>query len=173
MTRTLPGAESAYDAIERIAGAGLPSQEVLEEVARRIERVVPSDGYFIGATDPHTSLVMGAGVVRDLPHDQCTATWDYEFRVPDYMKFADIAASGRSVADLHEETGGKPDRSPRWREYGNAPGDRSEVRTTFHIAGSAWGVAQFDRLGDSPRFSDDEKAWLERIAPVVAGALRQ
>jgi DNA-binding CsgD family transcriptional regulator len=173
MTRTLPGAESAYDAIERVAEAGLPSQELLEEVARRIERVVPSDGYFIGASDPHTSLVMGAGVVRDLPHDMCAPTWDYEFRVPDYMKFRDIAASGRSVADLHEETGGRPDRSPRWREYGTATGFRSEVRTTFSIGGSAWGVAQFDRLGDSPRFSDDEKAWLERIAPLVAGALRR
>src|SRR5918996_1513493 len=173
MTRTLPGAQSAYAAIERVADAGLPSQELLEEVARRIERVVPSDGYFIGATDPHTSLVMGAGVVRDLPHDMCAPTWDYEFRVPDYMKFRDIAASGRFVADLHEETGGRPDRSPRWREYGTATGYRSEVRTTFNIGGSPWGVGQFDRLGDSPRFSDEEKAWLERIAPIVAGALRR
>ncbi len=173
MTRTLPGAESAFDAIERVAEAGLPSQELLEEIARRIERVVPSDGYFIGATDPKTSLIIGAGVVRDLPHDMCAPTWEYEFRVPDYMKFVDIAASGRSVADLHEETGGRPERSPRWREYGTATGYRSEVRTTFSIGKSPWGVAQFDRLGDSPRFSDDEKAWLERIAPVVAGALRR
>jgi DNA-binding CsgD family transcriptional regulator len=116
---------------------------------------------------------MGAGVVRDLPEEQCAPTWDYEFRVPDFMKFRDIAASGRSVADLHEETGGKPDRSPRWREYGTATGYRSEVRATFNIGDAAWGVAQFDRLGDSPRFSDAEKAWLERIAPVVAGALRR
>jgi DNA-binding CsgD family transcriptional regulator len=173
MTRALPGAESAFDAIQHIAEAGLPSQELIEEVAHRIERVVPSDGYFIGATDPHTSLVMGAGVVRDLPDDQCAPTWDYEFRVPDYMKFADIAASGRAVADLHEETGGRPDRSPRWREYGTATGYKSELRTSFAIGGSAWGVAQFDRLGDSPRFSDEEKAWLERVAPVVARALRQ
>ncbi len=173
MTRTLPGAESAYDAIERVADAGLPSQELLEEVARRIERVVPSDGYFIGASDPGTSLIIGSGVVRDLPHDQCTPTWDYEFRVPDYMKFVDIAASGRSVADLHEETGGRPDRSPRWREYGTATGFKAEVRATFNLGTSTWGVAQFDRLGDSPRFTEDEKAWLDRIAPVVARALRQ
>jgi DNA-binding CsgD family transcriptional regulator len=173
MARTLSGAEGAFDAIERVAEAGLPSQELLEEVARRIERVIPSDGYFIGATDPHTSLVFGAGVVRDLPHDMCAPTWDYEFRVPDYMKFMDITASPRAVADLHEETGGRPERSARWREYGTATGFRSEVRTTFSIGGSQWGVAQFDRLGDSPRFSDDEKAWLERIAPVVASALRR
>ena len=173
MTRTLPGAESAFDAIERIAEAGLPSQELIEEVARRVERVVPSDGYFVGATDPQTSLVMGAGVVRDLPHDQCAPTWDYEFRVPDYMKFTDITASGRSVADLHEETGGRPERSARWRDYGTATGFRSEVRTTFSLGRAQWGVAQFDRLGDSPRFTEDEKAWLERIAPVVAMALKR
>jgi hypothetical protein len=85
---------------------------------------------------------MGAGVVRDLPHDQCTPTWDYEFRVPDYMKFTDIAASGRSVADLHEETGGKPDRSPRWREYGTATGFRSRrcARPSRSTA-LPWGVA--------------------------------
>jgi DNA-binding CsgD family transcriptional regulator len=47
------------------------------------------------------------------------------------------------------------------------------VRTTFSIGASQWGVAQFDRLGDSSRFSDDEKAWLERIAPVLARALRR
>jgi DNA-binding CsgD family transcriptional regulator len=173
MARTISGAESAFHAIERVAEADLPSQELLEEVARRIERVVPSDGYFIGATDPHTSLVFGAGVVRDLPHDMCAPTWDYEFRVPDYMKFMDITASGRAVADLHEETGGRPERSARWREYGTATGFRSEVRTTFSIGGSQWGVAQFDRLGDSPRFSDDEKGWLERIAPLVGAALRR
>src|ERR671918_1783515 len=138
MTRTLPGAESAYDAIERVAEAGLPSQELLEEVARRIERVVPSDGYFIGATDPSTSLIMGQGVVRDLPHDMCTPTWDYEFRVPDYMKFRDIAASGRSVADLHEETGGRPDRSPRWREFGTATGFKAGGRGPLHPRTPTW-----------------------------------
>src|SRR5688500_13407123 len=116
MTRTLPGAESAYDAIERISEAGLPSQELIEEVARRIEKVVPSDGYFIGATDPETSLVMGAGVVSDLSHDMGAPTWDYEYSVPDYMKLREDSARGCSVADLQEETGGKPDRSAGWRE---------------------------------------------------------
>ena len=133
MTRTLPGAESAYDAIERVAEAGLPSQELLEEVARRIERVVPSDGYFIGATDPGTSLIIGSGVVRDLPHDSARRRGTTSSACPDYMKFVDIAASGRSVADLHEETGGRPERSPRWREYGTATGFRSEVRATFTL----------------------------------------
>src|SRR5688572_635374 len=67
MTRALPGAESALDALERVAEAGLPAQELLEEVMQRVDTVVPSDGYFVGATDPDTILSLGAGIVRDLP----------------------------------------------------------------------------------------------------------
>lgn len=173
MTRTLPGAESAFDAIERVAEAGLPAQELIEEVAQRIDRVVPSDGCFIGATDPETTLLLGSGIVRDLPYDMCQPTWDYEFLVPDYVKFVDIVDSGRPVADLHEATGGRPERSARWREYGAATGFRSEIRAAFTTGRAAWGVGQFNRLGDSPRFSDEEKAWLERVSPVIARALRR
>ena len=166
-------ADRAFEAIEELASAGLPAQELLEEVGRRIDDVVPSDGCFVAATDPHTTLSIGAGYVRDLPQELCGPTWDYEFLVPDYLKFTDIARSGRPVADLHEATGGRPDRSPRWREYGTASGFRSELRATFALGDRAWGIAQYDRLGDSARFSEDERAWLERVTPIVADGLRR
>src|ERR687893_132262 len=117
---SLRAPESTLQALEELAGSGLTAQKLLEEAAERIHRVVPSDGYFLGATDPETTLSIGAGVARDLPLDMCQPTWDYEFMVPDYLKFTDIAQSGRPVADLHDATGGRPDRSPRWREYGSA-----------------------------------------------------
>jgi DNA-binding CsgD family transcriptional regulator len=173
MSAALRSADRTLEAIEDLADAGLPAQELLEEATRRIDRVVPSDGYFVGATDPQTTLSVGAGVVHDLPTELCQPTWDYEFLVPDYLKFTDIAMSGRSVADLHEATGGRPERSARWREYATASGFRAELRTTFTVGGATWGVGQFDRLGDSPRYSDEEKAWLERVAPVVGRGLRQ
>ena len=173
MATALRAPESTLEAIEDLASSGLTAQELLEEAGRRIDRVVPSDGYFLGATDPQTTLCIGAGVVQDLPLEMCQPTWDYEFSVPDYLKFTDIALSGRPVADLHEATGGRPDRSPRWREYGSATGFRAEVRTTFMLGGATWGIGQFDRLGDAPRFSDKEKEWLERVVPIVARGLRQ
>ena len=173
MATGLRAAESTLEAIETLAGSGLTAQQLLEEAAQRIDRVVPSDGYFLGATDPETTLAIGAGIVRDLPIDMCQPTWDYEFLVPDFMKFTDIAASGRTVADLHEATGGRPERSARWREYGAATGFRSELRATFTLGDMTWGIGQFDRLGDSPRFSDEERAWLEQVTPVVAMGLRR
>ena len=173
MPTTLRHAETTLAAIEELVSADLTAQELLEETGRRIDRVVPSDGTFFGATDPETTLSVGAGFVRDLPLDQCQPTWDYEFHVPDYLKFNDIAQSGRTVGDLHEATGGRPERSPRWREYASATGFRAEVRIAFALNGAVWGVAQLDRLGDSPRYSEDERAFLERVAPLVAQGLRR
>jgi DNA-binding CsgD family transcriptional regulator len=173
MSTTLPHADTAFRAIEDLADAGLPAQELIDAVAQRIDAVVPSDGFFLGATDPETMLSIGVGVARDLPEELCEPTWEYEFLVPDYLKFTDIAASGRAVADLHEATGGRPDRSPRWREYASASGFASEVRAAFTDAGATWAIAQFNRLGDAPRFSDHEKAWLERVAPLIGRGLRR
>src|SRR4051794_14772853 len=128
MSVSLPVAERTFEGIEELADAGLPAQELLEQAGRRIAQVVPSDGYFLAATDPQTTLCIGPGIVQGLPEDMCQPTWDYEFLVPDYLKFTDIANSGRAVADLHEATGGRPERSARWREFGTATGYQSEVR---------------------------------------------
>jgi DNA-binding CsgD family transcriptional regulator len=173
MPTTLRGAESTFDAIERLADSGLPAQELIEEVGPRIDRVVPSDGYFIAATDPHTTLCLGAGVAHELPEEGCQPTWDYEFQVPDYAKWTDMVRDGRAVVDLHEETGGRPERSPRFREFSALTGLRAELRAAFAAGGAAFGIAQLNRSGDAPRYSDDERAWLERVAPVVARGLRR
>ena len=171
MRSTLPAAESSLGALERIADEGLSAQELLAQAATRIDRVVPSDGYFMAATDPETTLCTGTGIVRHLPAEQCQPHWDYEFLVPDYLKYVDLARSGRRVADLHDATGGRPDRSPRFKQFSAATGFRSEVRLVFTVGGAAWGLGQLNRL--SGRFSDDEKAWLERAAATIGRGLRQ
>ena len=171
MTTALRAAESTLDAIARISDEGLPAQDLIEQVSERIERVVPTDGYFLAATDPETLLSIGMGVVADLPEDQCQPTWDYEFLVPDFVKFTDIARSGRAVADIHDATGGRPERSPRFREYSASSGYSAELRIAFTHGDSAWGIGQLNRAGS--RFTGDEKAWLERVAPLVARGLRR
>src|SRR5690242_12696719 len=125
MPASLPAAESSLAGLERLAGEGLSAQRLLEQAAARIERVVPSDGYFMAATDPETTLCIGTGIIRELPADQCQPHWDYEFLVPDYLKYADMARSGLRVGDIHEATGGRPERSPRFRAYSAATGFRS------------------------------------------------
>jgi DNA-binding CsgD family transcriptional regulator len=171
MPATLPAAQSSLEALGRLANDGLSAQELLEQAATRIDRVVPTDGVFLAATDPETTLSIGTGLVRDLPADQCQPHWDYEFLVPDYIKFADIARSGRRVADLHDATGGRPERSARFKQYSAATGFQAEVRLAFTVGTAAWGLGQLNRL--SGRFTADEKDWLEQAAATIAGGLRR
>jgi hypothetical protein len=51
-------------------------------------------------------------------------------------QFADIARSGRRVADLHDATGGRPERSPRFKQYSAVTGFRTDptVRVTLSTA---------------------------------------
>src|SRR3954453_13874924 len=171
MASTLPPAESSLDAIERLASVGLSAQDLLEQAATRIARVVPTDGWFMAATDPETTLCIGTGLVRDLAAEQCQPHWDYEFLVPDYLKYVDIVRSGRRVADIHDATGGRPERSPRFKQYSAATGFRSEVRLVFTVGDAAWGLAQLNRADG--RFSDDEKSWLERASAFIGRGLRR
>src|SRR3954453_392514 len=152
MPSTVRAAESTLGAIARIADEAPSAQELLEEAAERIGRVVPTDGAFFASTDPETTLATGMGVISDLPLDQCQPTWDYELLVPDRLKFADIARSGRAVADLHDATGGRPDRPPRFRHYSADTVFRAEVRMAFTAGGAAWGIGQINRAGSDARF---------------------
>src|SRR3954453_5123538 len=142
MPATLPAAQSSLDALERLATEGRSAQDLLEQAALRIDRVVPTDGYFMAGPAPETTLAIGTGIIRDLPAEQCQPHWDYEFLVPDYLKFADIARSGQRVADIHDATARRPDRSPRFKQYSPGTGFRSEVRVVFTVGNSAWGLGQ-------------------------------
>lgn len=173
MSTRLRAAESTLDAIERSADEGVAAQELIEQVAARIDRVVPTDGYFLAATDPETILSIGMGVVRDLPEDWCQPTWEHEFLVPDFLKFADIVRSGRAVADIHDATGGRPERSARFREYSASTGYNAELRLAFTVGEAAWGIGQLNRAGRGARFTEDEKDWLERAAPAIGRGLRR
>jgi DNA-binding CsgD family transcriptional regulator len=173
MASTLRAAESTLGAIARIADEAPSAQDLLEAAAERIRRVVPHDGAFFSSTDPETTLASGLGMVSDLPLAWCQPTWDYELLVPDAVKFADIARGDRAVADVHDATGGRPDRSPRFRHYASDTGFRAELRMAFTAGDGAWGIAQINRAGTGARFTADEKAWLERVAPHVARGLRR
>jgi DNA-binding CsgD family transcriptional regulator len=172
MPTALRAAESALDALERLADAGLPAQDFMEQSMERVERVVPTDGHFVSATDPETAYATGAATVRSLPSTWCRPTWDYEFLVPDVLKYADISRSGRAVADIHEATSGRPDRSPRFRHFSADTGYRAELRLAFVSGWATYGIGQLNRAGAS-RFCDAEKDWLERAAVPIARGLRR
>ena len=159
--------------IDALAAEELPAQQLLEGVAEQLRAAMPIDALVMTATDPDTMLGFGAGVVQELPDTMCAPFWEYEFEVPDFNKFSDLARGPRQVADLHAATGGRPQRSARWREFRNFIDSDAELRATFNAGGRGWGLLQVNRSGASQGFNAEEVAFVERIAPTVGRALRQ
>jgi DNA-binding CsgD family transcriptional regulator len=175
MTSHARAPRAATRAAERIAelcAAGLPAQQLIEGVAERIRDAIPMDGMFLAATDPETMLALGPGVVHEMPDTVCEPFWAFEFEVPDYNKFTDLAQGSRQVADLHAATGGRPERSARYREMRTLMDADAELRATFNAGGRAWGLLHAHRAGGTDGFSVDEVAFLERVAPGIGRALR-
>ena len=158
--------------IDSLAAERLPTQRLVEHVAEELRTAMPVDALFVAATDPDTLLALGAGVVHGMPSTVCHPFWEYEFEVPDFNKFADLSRAPRQVADLHAATGGRPERSARWRELRTLMDSDAELRATFNAGGHSWGLLQLNREGGARGFSDEEVAFVETIAPVVGRALR-
>src|SRR5919107_5597586 len=125
--------------IEALAAERLPAQALVEGIAEELRAAMPVDGLIMAATDPDTLLGLGAGVVHDMPQCMCSPFWEYEFEVPDFNKFTDLANGPRQVADLHAATGGRPERSARWRELRRHMDADAELRATFNAGGGRRG----------------------------------
>lgn len=165
-------ASGAIARIEDACEADLPAPELLQVVTEQLERTMSLDAWFASATDPETTLMLGGGVVHGMPDEMCAPFWELEFAVPDYNKFADLGRAETPVADLHVATGGRPERSARYRELSAFDGIDAEMRCAFTAGGLTWGVLQLNRGGDEG-FSADEVAIVERVAPDVGKALRR
>ncbi|WP_157592199.1 helix-turn-helix transcriptional regulator [Solirubrobacter soli] len=166
------GLSRAVRRIEALAAERLPAQSLIEGVADELCAAMPIDALIVAATDPDTLLGIGAGVVRNMPQSMCKPFWEYEFEVPDFNKFSDIARAPRPVADLHAATGGRPQRSARWRELRTHMDADAELRATFNAGGRGWGLVQINRADTSTGFTEDEIAFVETIAPILGRALR-
>jgi DNA-binding CsgD family transcriptional regulator len=158
--------------IVALADEHLPAQSLIEGVADELSAAMPVDAMVMAATDPDTLLGLGAGIARGMPYSVCAPFWEYEFEVPDFNKFSDLARAQRQVADLHAATGGRPERSARWRELRTLMDADAELRATFNAGGRSWGLLHLNRAGTAHGFSDEEVAFVETIAPVVGRALR-
>lgn len=161
----------ALAAIERVCDSGLGAQELLEEVVARIVPGVGAEAFFAGATDPETGLCMGAGVVDGMASSICAPFWDHEFFVPDYNNFADLTPE-RPAADLHEATGGRVQRSARWRAFHAISDLDAEIRVAFHAGGRTWGVLQLNRHSGARPFTSEHRDALARVAPLIGRGLR-
>lgn len=162
---------AAVDAIARLSSQRLDPQELLEEAMPRIARVVGTEAFFAAGTDPETRLCHGAGVVAGMSDEICRPYWDHELLVPDFNKFAEIDPED-PVVDLHAATGGRPQRSARWRAFHAISDLDAELRAVLAVGGRVWGVLQLNRMSGTSRFTEEDAAFVREVAPLLGRGLR-
>lgn len=165
--------ERAKDHIDRLAVAGLDVESFWREATEAIAVAVP---HYIApcwfTMDP-ASLLVTSHFQEGLP--EIPGEWlAMEYQGDDYNKMSDVALSVPGLATLHEATGGHPDRSARYREaivpYG---GDQELIAALRTHDGASWGALGLYREPGQPMFDDDEKTFIQAVAPQLAKGARR
>lgn len=162
---------AAREAIVRLCANDLPPLDLLDQVARRVRRVVPYAAAGWLTIDPATLLPTGV-VSEQVPPILHKALIENEIAGDDFARFADIARLPRPVLPLSEATAGDLARSVRHRELYAPAGYGDELRAAFRSGGACWGVACLTRADDDPPFTPVEIEFVTDICDHVAHGLR-
>lgn len=161
--------ERARDGIGRLAASGLDLADLTGEAARLLARVVPYDTACWHTVDPATLIETGYHAVDMPPPDAAVA--EFAYLGTDFNTLADLAGGRRHSGVLSEATGGRLDRSPRYRELLRPNNIRGELRTALVDGGACWGV--FTLFREEPRdFTADERDFAHEVAAVLGRGFR-
>lgn len=152
--------------------AGLDAATLMEELLRRLPRVVPFDAGLVATTDPATLLYTGAVLAEQSPVTQLPGFLANEYLDEDVMKYGDLAAGPQRVDWLDRSTRGRRASSSRYRELLSPLGLGDELRAAFVAGGSCWGVSCLSRENGSVAFNEQDAGVMTRLGPHVAEGLR-
>src|SRR5215210_7705348 len=167
------GRERAFAEVGRISAAGLDGPELLRRTAKALRRAVPFDAFCASTLDPATNLLTH-GIAEGMDEGsgvEAGTFFDHVYFEEDLHQTRAMVREGRPVQLLSRSTGGKLDRSLRYRELLRPLGFAHELGSVF-ADGGAWGGMDLIRGADVPDFTAREVALVRRIAPHVGAGLK-
>jgi DNA-binding CsgD family transcriptional regulator len=165
--------ERTFAEIKRLSSAGLEGTELLRRVAQRLGHSVPFDAYCASTTDPATNLIIH-GIAEGFSDDDGEAGNVFLDRVyfkEDLDQMISMVRHKRQVRLLSETTGGRLERSLRYREILRPQGFGHELGSAF-LDGSLWGGMDLMREAGSRDFTAREVELVRRVAPHVGIGLK-
>ena len=169
------------DEIARVGRRGLPRERFFDEVALRLRRVVDCDATCWHTLDPQTRLMtsdaprelIDAGVFTAQSAARAgEAILASEYLVEDVNTFAALAGRRVPVGILSRTTGGRPERSARYRELLEPSGIPFELRATFVSRGRSWGAVHIARREERRDFTAGDADALAAVTGVIADGIR-
>jgi len=181
----MPGAKWAVDRlvedVARLGARGLPREEYYAEVGARLGRVVPNAAACWHTVDPQTRLLTSDSPTELIDHGVFTREGATvagqgiiasEYFDEDVNTFASLARRRVTVGTLAHATGGKLERSLRYRQVLAPAGIPHELRAAFVTRGRCWGAVHIARRDGEPEFTAQDVSALASITGLVAEGLR-
>jgi hypothetical protein len=153
----------AYRGVRRACDAGLDSTTLRVELTRRVRGLIPAEASYFGSVNRHTALL------DDLVGEDASdgIEWHlFEAAYPrtDAERTIELARSGRVV---------DTDSSAGMSEWMRGAGFGRQLRAAFGLGDEPGGVFLALRERRSRAFGEHDVAFLRRIAPHIARALRR
>jgi DNA-binding CsgD family transcriptional regulator len=173
--------DGLVDDVVLLGRRGLPREQYFAEVAARLRRVIDSDATCWHTLDPQTGLMTSdapAELISSGLLDAETAPKAgerivaSEYFIADVNTFAGLASRRVSVGILSRVTGGRPERSTRYRELLEPAGIPFELRAAFVTRGRCWGAVHIARREHKRDFTDREADVLARLTGAIADGIR-
>jgi DNA-binding CsgD family transcriptional regulator len=161
MSLSVTAEQQAFQSVKRVCYAGLDSVTLRVEIARRVERVVPSDENYFWTLDPETGLI-SHGIAQNPSPELVAEFVGTHYPDDEAMQVIDQARAGTVIK--RGVQGGLAEMLHR-------AGLHQDMRALFFTPEAFWGSWCILR-GWSPEFTAREARFLERIAPHVAEGLK-
>ena len=165
-------AQRHVSALVESCTAPTTDRELFGAVSERLQRVVPFDGAAWFAVDPATILATAPARIENVEAGHCESYWNREYLVEDAILYRDLARSETGAGTLYGATGDNPARSARYREFLAPQGYDDELRATFRVGPSTWGVVDLFRERGRGRFTARDVDLVRTVAPAIGLALR-
>jgi DNA-binding NarL/FixJ family response regulator len=169
------------DEIAGLAARALPREQLFAELAPRVRQVIDSDATCWHTLDPYTQLMTSDAPAELVERGIYTAQSApaagqlmarSEYLIEDFNTFASLARRRVPVSSLDQATGGRPERSTRYRDL-LVPSDIPyELRAAFVLRGRAWGAVHIARRESSGPFTDADAKMLAQVTSAIAQAIR-
>ncbi len=156
--------------IVRLAHAGHDLPTLLDETVRVLRKAIPCEAGCWHALDPATLLETSYRAFN-LPSENPLAA-EIEYLHDDYNQFASLVRAPNHSGILSVATGGRPERSLRYRELLRPLGLDNELRAEFVDDAAGWGSICLLRERSSKDFDAQEALLLEEVSSHVGHGIR-
>jgi DNA-binding CsgD family transcriptional regulator len=172
MTSSVVRDERVFAEIKRLSYSGLDGIALVSEAVGCLRRAIPVEAYCALTMDPVSGLITHARA-EGMGGEREAHIFLERVYFEDYPNaYSALAQRRRPASLLSETTGGRLERSLRYRQLLAPLGHGHELRGVFMVGRELWGATELTRERGRPDFESREVAFLCRVAPHLGAGLK-